>query len=511
MYMGRSLRRLGVAEVFLFTAASDPRRPWEPLKDVAQLHERLLKRGPVDTLILEAGVLGRPELVRDLLYYVNMGGKLVLVGDSFQRLPKNKQRPIDSLLRPRKGEVGEAFARAIGEMTVSRELVSITKDGQHFVPFREDDFSPDLVAQLGWNWVEIREVERGREFEIPGPASMNNAQMMGRARRKGLLPARRIRVYRDVLVAPGQVVLHGEAALPETYRHYRAPDFVKRSRTNSVTERFVSPRDPITPVRDMAGVYFHLDSEFVDIYGHLVTEVVSKLWAWDEMKLEYPDLKALVGSGKGGGIPKWFRDTLIAYGIPSGDIVEFSGPVRVEKLIGSTALFSNPYVAHPELVNVWAKLRQGLVEGAPATPVGDKIFVARRASLTRRCHQEQELFGLFVTHGFEIFYPEEHSLSVQARVFEKASAVAGYAGSGMLNGIYGRSGQTWIIISPDTYNAMNEYLIASVLGNPIHYFYGEADIQHEANRWTVAAFKSDFTFDLGTHGAGLPELLQSVA
>jgi len=128
----------------------------------------------------------------------------------------------------------------------------------------------------------------------------------------------------------------------------------------------------------------------------------------------------------------------------------------------------------------------------------------------RNCHQEEELLAFFREHGFEIFYPEDHDISVQALTFKNASVIAGYGGSGMLNGIYARPGQRWIVVAPDTYGAMNEYLICSLFGNPIHSFDGPADTRHPRGRWSVFAFKSDYSFDLETDGAGLKELVASL-
>ena len=37
----------------------------------------------------------------------------------------------------------------------------------------------------------------------------------------------------------------------------------------------------------------YLDNAYYDHFGHLMTEVLSKLWGWDRAKEEFPDLKAI--------------------------------------------------------------------------------------------------------------------------------------------------------------------------------------------------------------------------
>lgn len=515
-YLRRDLQERGVDRPSML-CADGQRKGWRQVSGLKAVHRRLLARGPFDTILAETGVLNRPELLRELLYYLDDGGHFVLVGNASALAEGQAERPLDSLLKNSKREnlpreARDGFAHAVGSLRATDKLLIVQKSGLHFVPILEDELSADFARRLGWDWVEVREVEPARPYEFTSVATMNMPQYEKRFRKRGTLPARRIRIYDDVIVAPRQVVTKGMALLPETFRHYRSARIHTRRAATWVNDRFMQLKEPRTEVVDLPGTYLNLDSEFVHIYGHLVTEVVSRLWAWDELKSEFPDLKVLVGLYEGREeLPPWFVRTLVSYGIPAEDIVAFSGSVRVERLIGVTPLFSMPFVAHPKLLDVWARMRDTLVTEVPdgvTTP--DRIFVARRTSVKRNCHQEEELLAFFREHGFEIFYPEDHDISVQALTFKNASVIAGYGGSGMLNGIYARPGQRWIVVAPDTYGAMNEYLICSLFGNPIHYFYGPADTRHPRGRWSVFAFKSDYSFDLETDGAGLKELVASL-
>lgn len=500
-------RRTEIESATLLTSA----RAWKGWLRVANdedLHQHLLAAGPLDTILAEVGFLAQPEQLRACMYYLRPSGKFVLVGDTSSPCGQNGERALDSLFGDRAGESVGAFSSAIAELNSDAARLMVTKVGEHWVPIAEDQFTPECAERHGWAWVGVEEIAPAEPFHIQSVATMNMAQHKGRFRRRGTLPALRVRTYTGATVYPRQVVTAGSVLLPESFRQYRAPN-VGSGQVERVTGRFMKMKGQYEPAEPLDGVYLHLDTEFPQIYGHLVTEVISRLWAWDQLKDRYPNLRALVSLADGRDrIPNWFTETLMAFGIAAEDIVPFDRPMKVERLIGATPLFSNPYVAHPRLRSVWERTGDGLIRQSDSdvgTP--SRIFVSRKAALTRRCHQEADLLGLFKESGFEIFYPEDHDLATQALTFRNAEVIAGYGGSGMLNAIYGRPGQTCIVITSDMYNAMNEYLISSVFGNPVHYFYGNADISHPAHGWSVRAFKSDFTFDLDRRGAGLVELL----
>ena len=44
----------------------------------------------------------------------------------------------------------------------------------------------------------------------------------------------------------------------------------------------------------LLGPYFHIDGEIQGHFGHMITEQVSRLWAWEEAKRREPGLKALL-------------------------------------------------------------------------------------------------------------------------------------------------------------------------------------------------------------------------
>ncbi len=113
-----------------------------------------------------------------------------------------------------------------------------------------------------------------------------------------------LRDYHDVVVAPGQVISDDRVIFPDTYRHN-----ARHRLTNRFTEE-VGPAVRATPVRldeveALAGAYFHLDNEVRGHFGHLLTEQLSRLWAWPEAKAARAGPQAAAGhqpSGRGAAL-----------------------------------------------------------------------------------------------------------------------------------------------------------------------------------------------------------------
>jgi capsular polysaccharide biosynthesis protein len=80
-------------------------------------------------------------------------------------------------------------------------------------------------------------------------------------------------------------------------------------------------------------------------------------------------------------------------------------------------------------------------------------------------------------------------------MFQQARVIAGFAGSGMVNSMFA-PGARIILVSGDSYNAVNEQMIRSVVGGELHYFWGDSQIKHPAGGWTWAAYQSNFVFDV---------------
>jgi hypothetical protein len=371
----------------------------------------------------------------------------------------------------------------------------------------EETFDEEFVRSRGIDWVSISRRSEGWYFRGRAEVTVNRDDLRHRLRPGFDLHDTVVREYRDVRAEPGQVLHRDGVLLPETFRHFRLRELVNENLLD-LGPTSARSRYPDMAFEPLRGTFYYLDTEVPTIYGHLVTEVVSRLWAWDEALAEHSDLKALVFAPPGADdVAPWFRETLRAYGIPDERLHVATRPVTVERLIGATPLFSNVGYAHPDLVAIWRRIKKGLFPLASRTFKGSKVFITRGPTYQRHCVNGAELEAHFESAGFEVVRPETLALADQATVFSNARVVAGYGGSGMLNMIYGSGGGRRLVICSEGYNAVNEYQIASVLGDRIDYVYCPVWPEPMLGGWNRRYFNADFRFDFAQEGPWLTHVV----
>ncbi len=322
-----------------------------------------------------------------------------------------------------------------------------------------------------------------------------------------LTPALSVREYADVLCVPGQQVILDNLVLPETFRHVMQ----RRLRNKFLAERgrdFVSA--PSVSATPLAGQWFYLDNEHRGHFGHVMTEQLSHLWGWGPAKARNPDLKALVSLNRGRQMASWEYELLAAGGVDRADILMVSEPVRVESLVSATPMFGMPHFIHHEIRHTWSMIGDSLARRAPQRDYPDRIFASRRIQ-KRWCHNNTEVEQFFADNGFEIIYPEDHSLPEQVALFRNASLVAGYSGSGMFQLMFCTEAPKHVIlVLPTSYPAKNEYMMASVLGHSIDFVLCTPDIAREEVAPGQPYVETDFSLDFEHEGVFLKEILSGL-
>ncbi|WP_134741173.1 glycosyltransferase 61 family protein [Nocardioides sp. 503] len=274
-----------------------------------------------------------------------------------------------------------------------------------------------------------------------------------------------LRDYRDVVVFPRQMMVWDRLLLPETFRHNQWP-VLEHTQLVDHGPLFARRRTPLQeepPV--LAGTYLHLDNEFRGHFGHLLTESLSRVWSWP-LALELdPEARVLVGTTKKRPRPLEYELELYeACGIPRDRVVVADGPVRVERLISGTPMFSHPEYVHPAIAQTWREVGDRLADGAEDQDWPRRFFVSRRTD-KRSCTNGAEVEAIFAEYGFQPVYPEDYSLGEQVRLFRAAEVIAGYAGSGLFQMAFVTEPTHVIMVGAASYTMRNEYLMAAVHGH----------------------------------------------
>ena len=315
------------------------------------------------------------------------------------------------------------------------------------------------------------------------------------------MPEVALREYRNVLCTPGQVATQRNVMLPDTFRHNQS-----RRLANLYAEdfgpRFARPLHRAPRAERLEGAYFYLDSEFRGHFGHAITEQLSRLWAWQQAKAEIPGLRVVTALNKNRELAAFELDLYAAAGVPRDDIVLVRDAVRVDRLVAATPMLSQPAYVHPDLRDTWADVGAALAALAPDRDYPERIFCGRRTG-KRACLNADAVEQYFQRHGFAVVFPEDYSLAEQARMFRSADVVAGYAGSGMFTLSLSGAPKHSIVITPESYRAQNEYVLAAVVGHRIDVAWCRTEEQTTGQH-------SAFTFDFDREGRFVDEVLREL-
>ena len=396
---------------------------------------------------------------------------------------------------------------AIDRLAVHGRIAFVTRRGSHLLKVHEKDVERVLAARVGKE--RFRRVDTVPAEPQPRLATFwsNNEEHSRRLLRevREEIPEMVARVHSDALCAPRGVAWVGDVVLPESFAQ---PWRIHLFSVGTVDAAKSFARVPGTP-RRLEGTYFHLDSGEAGHYGHFTTQDLTRLWAWDAAKAAYPDLRVLSSNREGGTeLLPYQYEALAAFGIRPEDVEVVTGPVRVERLVTATQAFQNPKFLSPRAFGPWGRVREHLAD--PALPVPERVFIGRGSGYARRCRNDAEVEALFAEYGFEIVFPEKLTLAEQVRIFDGARVTAGYGSSAMLNLVYASKPGTRILISSESYVALNEYLLGSVRGDDMHYFWCPPDIPQPEKGFSMNAFFSDFEFDFARDEPALRELLRKL-
>jgi capsular polysaccharide biosynthesis protein len=493
---------------------------WHQAADLSAASAVIAELGPVDLLV---DLLAEPDSdhcrVWDRLFlHVRRGGSYILgrTGldhranvQELQRWWRSAQERIEA---PRLGpsnerELATELSASRGRITAASHALLVEQKERHFWKVRETAL-PYLLPRRDPDvtWSDLHTLPAGSvrsapvfHHGAPLPPEWLDDQLDH--------PALRLRLYAGEISFGGRMLVHGQhTILPDSYSWPLAAD-PNNSFTVTAGSEFARIPDQHLAHEHLPGRYYLLDPNYA-AYGHVLTEVVGRLWGWDEAKKQFPDLKALFWKEANDSDSHSKYAIARAYGLAPDDIVRTARPVRVENLVAASPMWHNrtPYYVHPQIRDVWDRLTYGF--GADTAPSGERIFVARSGGFSRRtCRNDAQVQQYFLDQGFTIVYPERLDLSQQAARFAAARVVAGYAGSALFNVLFAHNLKALLVLTHHSYTARNEHLFSAVLDVPVHYFWSRADISHPSDRKTFAAVESPWEFDFTANRDALAEVL----
>jgi capsular polysaccharide biosynthesis protein len=505
---------------------TDPRaRPDGPVSQVSAAIRRL---GALDAVVdlmppaeLPGEVRSRAQLFRRLFGYVGKGGVYVVDRDAVDDT-EGVQRLLSELERLHDvASVGEdgsdardvELARCVKTVQVTPDRVVVTQGAVTYAKLRDEETDRVLpTREPGVRLSCLLELPAG---ELTSRASVSSHGEYVRSLPVVMrYPELHLRHYEgDVVLGGRTLMFSGSTVFPDSFHHHlaRRIDHPRLESIDATTAR-IKPRFQARRVLD--GHYYQLDSTFTGHFGHVMTEVVSRLWGWDAARAQHPDVRAIMFRRPHRPFRPDFELRLLhAVGIEEEQVVWVDEPVQVSSVFSATPMWHNadPLYVHPDLIGTWERLTAGLLRDAPDLDVPDRIFVSRSETYRdRACRNLPAVEELFVRHGYRVVRPEEHSLAEQALIFSRVSHVAGLGGSALCNLMHSKALKSAVILNHGGYTARNEHLFTALTGGQVQYFWSPPDTPLPRSGWSKETFKSSWAFDFGQHGARLEELLGSL-
>lgn len=468
-----------------------------------------LSRIPAPQVIVDVAVNRRAFLRRfkELFEYVAPGGVFVLDYVRSQPSPSDTRlAELDSLAAGSDDAGADWSAELVascGGVEFRGALALATKQTLHRIKLRDQRATGILTDRYGAEWGEVVATRPARRFTpradltVHGDRGNWYGQIQREASATGIdVPLLSLRRYTEAVCWPEQRVARDNYWLPDTFRHPLHRNLVHRRLIGASPWLARLPDAAPQASRHVEGPLFYFDTEYPAHYGHVLTEVISRYWGWQRALAIEPELRPLVSlRARDKRIPSFQEQIFTALGINVERIeyIAADEAVTVSNLYAASPMFSMPTYVSPEVSEPWAMIGKALYRPGVATP--ERLFVARRPRRIRSCLNTAEVEAFFKELGFELFYPEDHSFADQVTAFNNAEIVAGFAGSNLLTAMFA-PGKKMISITADTFTAINEFLIASVVGGELHSVIGDAETKHPPRRWTWAAYQSNFTVDL---------------
>jgi Glycosyltransferase 61 len=264
---------------------------------------------------------------------------------------------------------------------------------------------------------------------------------------------------------------------------------------------FVESIDPdhivVPPLREeirFPGTTLYLGN-FMNHYGHFITEFLSKLWCVDEIRFDQIVIRPFIFQG-GKALLFPFAKELLGVALPSGSQIRVvTGDACFERAVipaQAWPINSNCNVAvRPLYATIHAHYRSGAPEG--------RIFLTRHQNTYKRITNLAEVERVAADFGFTIVNPETMPITDQMRLYANSQIIAGFGGTSLHNCLFSRPGTTVIELG-DTRTRNRPHLMQSVA----HAVSG-VDMYHIPYRGT-----DDGLSDIESIRAGLANILHEI-
>jgi capsular polysaccharide biosynthesis protein len=279
-------------------------------------------------------------------------------------------------------------------------------------------------------------------------------------------PAPTLRELDGVAILPNHVILDGATrrVRPEAFMRNRlnhhgglkiADDGTYRAKSKLANQQ----------VRKSDDVLYYADTDHPNVYGHVLLEVMSSLWALDYVGSE-------VKIATSANITGIYLEMFSALGCPPDRLIKIDRPIMPRKILLPSKVIQRRRYIDPVARKVYDRIKRGLLPFA-TVEAAERIYISRSKVDGRKLINEPQVEKLFESLGFKIVHPQEMAISDQVKLFSTAKMIAGSGGSAMHNTLFSDpqskvlilSSTGWLVVA-DSLICQNEAQLGYVFGKP---------------------------------------------
>ncbi len=221
-------------------------------------------------------------------------------------------------------------------------------------------------------------------------------------------------------------------------------------------------------VNKVAGAVFFADTDRPKTYGHVLIDVLPKLWAYGEGRKTPPGtpLATTVVIGR------TYAKMLQQLDVDVDSIVTIDRPTIVDEAYFPGIAFGRRDGAYPEAFEVFDRISRLKRESSVSRH--KRIYISRRLVPGRTLVNEAAIEEIFSDLGFQIIHPQCLPIEDKIAIFAGAEFIAGPAGSALHNAVFsGPKTKILIIASSGWLHVIDMFInqqpgqLGYVIGDPL--------------------------------------------
>lgn len=246
-------------------------------------------------------------------------------------------------------------------------------------------------------------------------------------------PAARVGIVRDALIyGEGTIVTRDGQLIRETLMHAPVVPYF-----NDIGSSLFALTDFKKPARIEGNNIVAFKQRWDSNYGHWLIETLPRIVAIGKI---YPlESCRFILTAWSVAMKEVMKESLALSGVPEENLCFVSGePIFADEVIYCTPITKRPFIIPPFCVDFLRSISHKRMQCSDYKPGPERVYISRNKYGRRQITNEEEVFAVLQSYGYERVFPETLSFSEQVDSFSNATHVVGNLGAAITNVAFAR-------------------------------------------------------------------------